>query len=113
MEDLGLDFSVEDVTFGRRATQELIDGGADIPVTAANRMHYILLMADWHLNGRLNASAGSFASGMAQVQQSPESCLCQAHSRVHAPVAALQHACTSFLWASMSATIAFQISQSR
>ncbi|KAK9789956.1 hypothetical protein WJX73_003575 [Symbiochloris irregularis] len=66
VEDLGLDFTVEDDTFGRRVCQELVDGGEAISVTAANRMHYILLMADWHLNGRLSASAGSFAAGLAQ-----------------------------------------------
>lgn len=65
--ELGLDFTVEDETFGGRVSHDLIEDGCDLAVTSANRMHYILLVADWHLNGRLGASAGSFASGMAQV----------------------------------------------
>ena len=65
-EDLGLDFTVDDETFGGLVTQDLLEDGSDIPVTSANKMQYILLMADWHLNGRLGASAGSFAHGMAQ-----------------------------------------------
>ena len=66
-EDLGLDFTVEDETFGGRVVRDLLDNGSEITVTSANKMHYLLLVADWHLNGRLGASSGSFASGLAQV----------------------------------------------
>ena len=59
---------MEDETFGGRVTQDLVDDGADVIVTTANKMQYILLLADWHLNGRLGASSGWFASGMAQVR---------------------------------------------
>ena len=51
-------------------TQELEPGGADIPVTEANRLQYCYLLAHWHLHGRLSASAGAFASGLAQVPSS-------------------------------------------
>jgi len=36
-------------------------------VTNANKLHYIHLAADWHLNGRLGASSAAFATGLAQV----------------------------------------------
>ena len=67
VEDMSLDFTVEDETFGGRVSHDLVDDGSDLAVTSANKMHYILLVADWHLNGRLGASAGSFALGMGQV----------------------------------------------
>ena len=65
--DLCLDFSVEDATFGARSVHNLLPGGADMAVTNANKLHYIHLAADWHLNGRLGASASAFAQGLAQV----------------------------------------------
>lgn len=58
---------MDDETFGSRVSHDLIEDGGDVAVCAGNRMHYILLVADWHLNGRLGASAGSFAAGLAQV----------------------------------------------
>ena len=66
-EDLSLDFTVEDETFGGRVVQDLLDNGSEITVTSSNKMQYVLLVADCHLNGRLGAAAGSFASGLAQV----------------------------------------------
>ena len=65
--DLGLDFTVEDETFGRRTVQELRSGGADVPVTNENKLQYAHLMADWHLNTRLKGPAAAFAEGLAQV----------------------------------------------
>ena len=65
--DLCLDFSIEDDTFGARTLHSLLPGGAHMAVTNANKLHYIHLAADWHLNGRLGASSAAFAKGMAQV----------------------------------------------
>ncbi|KAK9832830.1 hypothetical protein WJX81_005036 [Elliptochloris bilobata] len=65
--DLCLDFTAEDEAFGARRLTELLPGGADTPVTDANRLLYVHLAADWHLNGRLGAAAGAFASGLHQV----------------------------------------------
>ena len=64
---LALDFSVEDDTFGARNVHSLMPGGADMVVTNSNKLHYIHLAADWHLNGRLAASSAAFARGMTQV----------------------------------------------
>ena len=67
--DLCLDFSIEDDTFGARTAHSLLPGGAQMAVTNDNKLHYIHLAADWHLNGRLGASSAAFARGMAQVGQ--------------------------------------------
>lgn len=68
--DLCLDFSVEDDTFGARALHSLVPGGAQVAVTDSNKLQYIHLAADWHLNGRLGASSAAFARGLAQVHVS-------------------------------------------
>ncbi len=66
-EELGLDFTVEAEDLGYRRVVDLMPGGAGIPVTNANKLLYIHLAADWHLNGRLGAPAAAFARGFAQV----------------------------------------------
>uniref|UniRef100_A0A061RFF5 HECT-type E3 ubiquitin transferase n=2 Tax=Tetraselmis sp. GSL018 TaxID=582737 RepID=A0A061RFF5_9CHLO len=66
--DLGLDFAVEEDSFGSKQVVELIPGGSGTPVTNSNRLHYVALVADWHLNGgSRGAAASAFASGLAQV----------------------------------------------
>jgi hypothetical protein len=40
---------------------ELLAGGDSLPVTADNRLLYIHLLADWHLNARLGRAASAFA----------------------------------------------------
>ncbi|KAK9815844.1 hypothetical protein WJX72_010650 [[Myrmecia] bisecta] len=66
-EDLGLEFTVDTEAFGGRATEELCEGGAGRAVTSANKLQYIHLMADWHLNGRLGATAAAFTAGLSHV----------------------------------------------
>lgn len=102
---MGLDFSLEHESFGRREVRrvgrrllygtgrnlmegirragvgdeffcgqviELIPGGADVPVTNANRLQYVALVADWHLNGgSRGAAATAFARGLSQVWSLP------------------------------------------
>jgi hypothetical protein len=41
---------------------ELLPGGDSVPVTASNRLLYVHLLADWHLNARLGRTAAAFAS---------------------------------------------------
>ncbi|KAH7617236.1 putative E3 ubiquitin-protein ligase UPL7 [Nannochloris sp. 'desiccata'] len=65
--DLGLDFTLETDTFGAKIIEELIPGGANIPVTSANKLQYVHLVADWHLRRRLGPSAAAFSSGLARV----------------------------------------------
>lgn len=70
--DLCLDFSIEDDTFGAKKVHNLLPGGAQLAVTNANKLHYIHLAADWHLNVRLGASSAAFAHGLAQVSPTTE-----------------------------------------
>ena len=72
--DLGLDFTVEDDTFGARTVHSLVPGGANIAVTNDNKLQYILLMADWHLHQRLGASSAAFARGLHQVSRRDQAC---------------------------------------
>jgi hypothetical protein len=46
---------------------ELVAGGARLPVTKANRLQYVALVADWYLNGGTRgAAASAFAQGLGQ-----------------------------------------------
>lgn len=64
VEQLGLDFSVESDVFGKREYEELIPNGASTPVTSANKLQYIHLMADWHLRRRMDPSVKAFKEGL-------------------------------------------------
>jgi ubiquitin-protein ligase E3 C len=66
--DLGLDFTVEVEALGARSVHELRPRGADVPVTDANKLLYVHLVADWHLNGRLAAASAAFAAGLHQAR---------------------------------------------
>ena len=59
-----ISFSVEEEQFGARSTVELRDGGAAIPVTADNRIEYVHLVADYHLNKKLAPQAKAFVAGL-------------------------------------------------
>lgn len=63
---MGLTFSVEDDVFGQRSAHELCPGGDDMAVTSANKLLYVHLIADWHLNRRLGKPAAAFAAGLNQ-----------------------------------------------
>lgn len=67
--DLGLDFTVDEEAFGARRVTELLPGGADTPVVDANKLLYVHLAADWHLNGRLGAAAAAFANSFHQASR--------------------------------------------
>ena len=64
IEALALDFSVESDVFGARVSEELIPGGGSVAVTAANKLQYIHLVADWHLRRRLGPAAAAFGRGL-------------------------------------------------
>ncbi len=64
---MGLTFSLEDDVLGQRSTHELCPGGDDMAVTSANKLLYVHLVADWHLNRRLGKPAAAFAAGLNQV----------------------------------------------
>lgn len=78
VEDLALDFTLEEEVNGKRRIIELRPGGASLPVTDANKLLYVHLVVDWHMNGKLGAPAAAFARGMHQVRilhSHPESAL--------------------------------------
>ena len=52
--------------FGKRHVHELCPGGNEMAVTCANKLLYVHLVADWHLNRRLGKPASSFAAGLHQ-----------------------------------------------
>lgn len=67
IDDLCLDFTVENESFGVHVTEELLPQGRRIPVTGANVHEYILLVAHWHMVRRLGPAAAAFASGLKKV----------------------------------------------
>lgn len=65
--DLSLDFTVEVDLLGKMIVEELIDGGSNHAVTNENKLQYVHLMADWHVNVKVGRPAQIFASGLAEV----------------------------------------------
>ncbi|GAA6084677.1 ubiquitin-protein ligase E3C-like [Tachysurus ichikawai] len=67
MEDLGLNFTIVNNDLGEAQVVELKPGGNDIPVTTANRIAYIHLVADYRLNKQIRAHCLAFRQGLAEV----------------------------------------------
>ncbi|TTG32351.1 Ubiquitin-protein ligase E3C [Bagarius yarrelli] len=65
VEDLGLNFTVVNNYLGEAQVIELKPGGKDIPVTTANRIAYIHLVADYRLNKQIRAHCLAFRQGLA------------------------------------------------
>ena len=69
--DLCLDFTVEAELLGQRVVEELVAGGSDRSVTNDNKLQYVHLMADWHVNVKVGRPAQAFAAGLADVVPLP------------------------------------------
>uniref|UniRef100_A0A8C1IBR1 Ubiquitin-protein ligase E3C n=1 Tax=Cyprinus carpio TaxID=7962 RepID=A0A8C1IBR1_CYPCA len=67
VEDLGLNFTVVNNDLGEAQVVELKPGGKDIPVTTANSIAYIHLVADYRLNKQIRAHCLAFRQGLANV----------------------------------------------
>uniref|UniRef100_A0A8I3WJZ0 Ubiquitin-protein ligase E3C n=1 Tax=Callithrix jacchus TaxID=9483 RepID=A0A8I3WJZ0_CALJA len=67
VEDLGLNFTVVNNDLGEAQVVELKSGGKDIPVTSANRIAYIHLVADYRLNRQIRQHCLAFRQGLANV----------------------------------------------
>lgn len=67
VEELGLDFTVVSNELGGTRVEELIPNGANVPVTNANRMEYIRLMADYKLNAQMKQQCAAFRRGLSNV----------------------------------------------
>ncbi|KAM3967776.1 LOW QUALITY PROTEIN: ubiquitin-protein ligase E3C [Aphomia sociella] len=65
--DLGLDFTVVSDELGEQRIEELKPGGANIPVTAENRIEYIHLVADYKLNRQIRSQCVAFKRGLTSV----------------------------------------------
>lgn len=64
LEDLGLSFTLEEDFFGQTRKHELLPGWGDTPVTNDNRLMYVHLVSDHHLNRKLGRSADAFSKGL-------------------------------------------------
>jgi len=62
-------FLVEWEDFGLKRTFELTPGGADIPVTSANRQEYVDMFVHWYLVDSVASQYREFAHGFARVMQ--------------------------------------------
>ncbi|KAK2865818.1 hypothetical protein Q7C36_001874 [Tachysurus vachellii] len=106
VEDLGLNFTIVNNDLGEAqiiyislSVVELKPGGKDIPVTKANRIAYILLVADYWLNKQIRAHCLAFRQGLANVlnlewlrmfdQQEIQVLLNRAHTHTHTHTAFL------------------------
>ncbi|XP_063063156.1 ubiquitin-protein ligase E3C [Engraulis encrasicolus] len=67
VEDLGLNFTIVNNDLGEAQVVELKPGGKDIPVTTANRIAYIHLVADYRLNKQIRPHCLAFRQGLANV----------------------------------------------
>uniref|UniRef100_A0A8C5LBI6 Ubiquitin-protein ligase E3C n=3 Tax=Jaculus jaculus TaxID=51337 RepID=A0A8C5LBI6_JACJA len=67
VEELGLNFTVVNNDLGEAQVVELKFGGKDIPVTGANRIAYIHLVADYRLNKQIRPHCLAFRQGLANV----------------------------------------------
>ncbi|XP_059567321.1 ubiquitin-protein ligase E3C isoform X2 [Myotis daubentonii] len=67
VEELGLNFTVVNNDLGEAQVVELKCGGKDIPVTSANRIAYIHLVADYRLNRQIRPHCLAFRQGLANV----------------------------------------------
>ncbi|RKP15406.1 hypothetical protein BJ684DRAFT_7045 [Piptocephalis cylindrospora] len=70
-EDLGLNFTLTEGEGGEEGSGEtrmveLSPGGASIPVTRANRLQYVYLMANYRLNRQIDAQSRAFSEGLNQ-----------------------------------------------
>ncbi|XP_035270811.1 ubiquitin-protein ligase E3C isoform X1 [Anguilla anguilla] len=67
VEELGLNFTVVNNDLGEAQVVELKPGGKDIPVSTANRIAYIHLVADYRLNKQIRPHCLAFRKGLANV----------------------------------------------
>ncbi|GMI80949.1 ubiquitin-protein ligase 7 [Hibiscus trionum] len=64
VEELCLDFTVTEESFGKRHVIELKPGGKDVCVTNANKMQYVHAMADYKLNRQILPFSNAFYRGL-------------------------------------------------
>lgn len=65
--ELDLDFTMDFEVLGKVDTIELKEGGADVPVTEANKEEYIRLMIDWRFSRGVKEQTRAFLDGFNEV----------------------------------------------
>ena len=65
--DLCLDFTCSEEIYGELVTRELVAGGRDVEVTAANKLFYVFSLADYHLNRRIATPMLAFMRGLTKI----------------------------------------------
>jgi len=66
-EDLSLNFTVAIEEFGLAKSVDLIPDGSNIPVTAANRLEYIVRMSHFRLTKQIKRQSEAFFSGLSEM----------------------------------------------
>ncbi|KAG0322236.1 hypothetical protein BGZ99_003435 [Dissophora globulifera] len=67
VEDLSLNFTVDDEELGQPISRELIPNGSNIPVTRENRIRYIYLTAHYRLNTQIDRQCKAFFRGLSDL----------------------------------------------
>lgn len=67
VQDLALTHTVTVDVFGQPQEIELVPGGANMPVTNANRTRYVHLVANFYLNTQLQAQCAAFRRGLSDL----------------------------------------------
>jgi hypothetical protein len=62
---------VEYEAYGENVKVELVPGGADVPVTNANRVQFVEAYVGWLLGGSIKDQFAAFASGFHRVCGGP------------------------------------------
>ena len=65
--DLSLDFTCSEEVYGQIVTKELVSGGKEIQVNNANRLLFVHLLADYHLNRRISTPMNAFMRGLTKI----------------------------------------------
>ena len=65
--DLCLDFTCTEEVYGEILTKELVPGGSDVEVNDSNKLLYVHLLADYHLNRRIAAPMMAFMRGLTHI----------------------------------------------
>lgn len=65
--DLCLDFTCTEEVYGKILTKELVPGGSDVEVNDSNKLLYVHLLADYHLNRRIAAPMMAFMRGLTHI----------------------------------------------
>ncbi|KIM29078.1 hypothetical protein M408DRAFT_329093 [Serendipita vermifera MAFF 305830] len=66
-EELSLDFTISEEDLGVTRTVELKPNGSNIPVTKANRLEYIILVAHYRLTKQIKKQSEAFFEGLSEL----------------------------------------------